>query len=192
VTGGANHREGSAPSALVHATSVVLGKACIPFGGAVDGAVLLLGASGSGKSDVALRLIGMGAQLLSDDQTMLFAESGRLLAEAPRSLYGRIEIRGVGIVTLESAKRAGIVLMPPLQGFRSRCVTPFPKRLLPLKRRRCCICRPSRPRHRRRSPPLPQPSPGALLSQGLFRLLPALFSEPNAAILRAIPHTQGT
>jgi HPr kinase/phosphorylase len=110
VTGGANHREGSAPSALVHATSVVLGKACIPFGGAVDGAVLLLGASGSGKSDVALRLIGMGAQLLSDDQTMLFAESGRLLAEAPRSLYGRIEIRGVGIVTLESAKRAGIVL----------------------------------------------------------------------------------
>jgi hypothetical protein len=110
VTGSAKDREGSASSALVHATSVVLGKACAPFGGAVDGAVLLLGGSGSGKSDVALRLIGMGAQLLSDDQTVLFAESGQLLAEAPRSLYGRMEIRGVGVVGLEAAKRARVIL----------------------------------------------------------------------------------
>ena len=110
MTGSANHREGSASSALVHATSVVLGKACAPFGGPVDGAVLLLGGSGSGKSDVALRLIGMGAQLLSDDQTLLLVESGQLLAEAPRSLYGRMEIRGVGIVGLKAAKRARVIL----------------------------------------------------------------------------------
>jgi hypothetical protein len=100
----------SSPRALVHATSVVLGTACAPFGGAVEGAVLLLGDSGAGKSDVALRLIAMGARLLSDDQTALFIEAGRLLAEAPSSLHGRMEIRGVGIVALEAAKPAPVIL----------------------------------------------------------------------------------
>lgn len=99
----------SAPRVLVHATSVVLGEACTPFGSAVDGAVLLVGASGAGKSDVALRLIGMGARLLSDDQTALYGDSGRLFAEAVPSLHGRLEIRGVGIIAMEVAKPAPVV-----------------------------------------------------------------------------------
>jgi hypothetical protein len=103
-------RTTSGPRALVHATSVVLGAACAPFGAAVAGAALLLGESGAGKSDVALRLIAMGAKLLSDDQTALFAEGGRLFAEAPSSLHGRMEIRGVGIVVLEGAGPAPVVL----------------------------------------------------------------------------------
>lgn len=82
----------------------------MPFGGAVHGAVLIMGASGAGKSDVALRLIGMGARLLSDDQTALFCDEGRLFAEAPPSLYGRMEIRGAGIVTLEVAPPAPVLL----------------------------------------------------------------------------------
>jgi hypothetical protein len=100
----------SGPRVLVHATSVVLGAACAPFGCAVPGAALLLGESGAGKSDVALRLIAMGAKLLSDDQTALFAERGRLFAEAPSSLHGQMEIRGIGVVTLESAGPAPVVL----------------------------------------------------------------------------------
>jgi hypothetical protein len=100
----------SAPRVLVHATSVVLGAASSPFGRPVEGAVLLLGESGSGKSDVALRLIAMGARLLSDDQTALFAEGGRLFAEGVSSLHGRMEIRGVGIVALETAGPAPVVL----------------------------------------------------------------------------------
>ena len=103
-------RRTSVPRVAVHATSVVLGPACTPFGGAVEGAVLLLGEPGAGKSDVALRLIAMGARLLADDQTQLFAEGGRLFAEAHSSLHGRIEIRGVGIVALEAAKAAPVVL----------------------------------------------------------------------------------
>jgi hypothetical protein len=95
----------------VHATSVVLGAASTPFGGAVEGAVLLLGESGSGKSDVALRLIAMGARLLSDDQTALFAEGGRLFAEGISSLHGRMEIRGVGIIALNAAGTAPVVLV---------------------------------------------------------------------------------
>ncbi len=94
----------------VHATSVVLGAACAPFGGALDQAVLLVGPSGAGKSDVALRLIGMGARLLADDQTALFESGGRLFAESIPSLHGRIEIRGAGIVTLETAAPAPVIL----------------------------------------------------------------------------------
>ena len=89
------------PRVLVHASCVVLGGAAAPFGGAVEGAVLLMGASGAGKSDVALRLIAMGARLLSDDQTQLFDNNGRLFAAAPPSLHGRMEIRGVGILTMQ-------------------------------------------------------------------------------------------
>jgi len=97
-------------SVLVHATSVVIGAAATPFGGNVDAAVLLVGASGAGKSDVALRLVAMGARLLSDDQTALSEDSGRLMAEAPSSLYGQMEIRGVGIVKTETAARAPVIL----------------------------------------------------------------------------------
>jgi serine kinase of HPr protein (carbohydrate metabolism regulator) len=100
----------TAPRVLVHATSVVLGGACIPFGGAVDGAVLLVGASGAGKSDVALRLIAMGARLVSDDQTALFGKGGRLFAESPPSLHGQLEIRGVGIVKTDAAGAAPVIL----------------------------------------------------------------------------------
>src|SRR3954470_5322829 len=95
---------------LVHATSVVLENACAAFGGSVDGAVLLIGRSEAGKSDVALRLIAMGAKLISDDQTALSAAEGRLFAAAPLSLHGRMEIRGVGIVNVDPAAAAPVVL----------------------------------------------------------------------------------
>jgi serine kinase of HPr protein (carbohydrate metabolism regulator) len=95
---------------LVHATSVVLGQACAPFGASVEGAVLLIGRSEAGKSDVALRLIAMGAKLISDDQTALSESGGRLFAGAPPSLHGRMEIRGVGIVTVSAAPAAPVVL----------------------------------------------------------------------------------
>jgi HPr kinase/phosphorylase len=101
---------GQSSRTLVHASCVVLGEACAPFGGAVEGAVLLLGASGAGKSDVSLRLIAMGARLLSDDQTQLFASDGRLFAEAAPSLHGRMEVRGVGILAMKAAQPAPVIL----------------------------------------------------------------------------------
>src|SRR5215468_7844115 len=95
---------------LVHATSVVLADACKPFGGRVDAAVLLIGGSEAGKSDVALRLISMGAKLISDDQTALSEMGGRLYAGAPPSLHGRMEIRGVGIVKVDAASSVPVIL----------------------------------------------------------------------------------
>ncbi len=61
-------------------------------------AALLRGPSGSGKSDLALRLVDAGARLVADDQTVLAAAEGRVLASPPDSIAGRMEVRGVGIL----------------------------------------------------------------------------------------------
>ena len=75
---------------LVHATCVE-----------VDGlAVLLRGASGSGKSDLALRLIDGGARLVADDQVLLSMQGSILMADVPSTIAGLMEVRGVGIVRL--------------------------------------------------------------------------------------------
>ena len=61
--------------------------------------VLLRGPSGSGKSDLALRLMAQGARLVADDYAVLWASGGRLYATAPETIAGRIEARGLGIVS---------------------------------------------------------------------------------------------
>lgn len=73
----------------IHATSVAIrGRA-----------VLILGKSGAGKSDLALRLIDRGAVLVADDCTQLRHDAeGRLLASAPPAIAGRLEVRHLGIV----------------------------------------------------------------------------------------------
>ncbi len=72
----------------LHATAVVIeGKA-----------LLLRGKSGSGKSDLALRLIDRGARLLSDDQVMLEKQGSAVVASAPEPIRGMIEARGVGLL----------------------------------------------------------------------------------------------
>lgn len=62
--------------------------------------VLLVGPSGVGKSDVALRLIDGGAELVSDDQTFLRCEDGKLWASPPEKIVGLLEIRNVGLMRL--------------------------------------------------------------------------------------------
>jgi serine kinase of HPr protein (carbohydrate metabolism regulator) len=61
-------------------------------------AVLITGPAGAGKSDLALRLIGRGWRLVSDDYTHVSASGGALYAVAPETIAGRMEVRGVGIV----------------------------------------------------------------------------------------------
>jgi serine kinase of HPr protein (carbohydrate metabolism regulator) len=73
--------------------------------------VLLRGPSGSGKSDLALRLIDGGARLVADDRTDLAVEDGRLIATCPAALAGRMEVRGVGIGPVPSAARAVVGLV---------------------------------------------------------------------------------
>jgi len=78
----------------------------------IDGlGVLLRGPSGSGKSDLALRLIDAGAQLVSDDYTVLEVRSGRLIGTAPQSIKGMLEVRGVGILPMPIKARSVIAMV---------------------------------------------------------------------------------
>jgi len=84
---------------------------CVAIGGR---GILIAGRSGAGKSDLALRLIDRGAVLVSDDYTIVEETGGRLVATAPPSIAGRIEMRGVGLVRRPVAERAPVCLLVDL------------------------------------------------------------------------------
>ncbi|WP_325063045.1 HPr kinase/phosphorylase [Halovulum marinum] len=78
-------------------------------------AALLLGRSGSGKSAVALQMMALGADLVADDQVLVHASAGGLVAEAPAALAGKIEARGIGLIRVRHLARARIVLAVDLE-----------------------------------------------------------------------------
>lgn len=90
---------------LVHAS-------CVALAGA---GVLLRGPSGSGKSDLALRLIDGGAQLVADDQVEIEAAGGRLMARPPPALAGLLEVRGIGIVRCPAISAVPVALIVDLE-----------------------------------------------------------------------------
>ena len=127
-------------AANIHASCVVCASAGAPFGASGDAGVLLLGESGAGKSDLVLRLIAMGAELVADDRCEIFFDGAVLRARPPRALAGLMEIRGLGIVALRFVPEARIMLAvrasndPPLRvPERRRYRTPFsvPEELSP-------------------------------------------------------------
>jgi len=63
-----------------------------------DKAILIRGASGVGKSALALQLMGLGAQLVADDQVILDEQTGAIIAHCPKPLVGLVEVRGVGVL----------------------------------------------------------------------------------------------
>jgi len=85
---------------LVHATTVAIGGK----------GILIRGRPGSGKSDLALRLIDGGARLVADDQTAIARERGALVARAPKAIAGKLEVRGLGIVNVKAAPKARLAL----------------------------------------------------------------------------------
>lgn len=91
----------------VHGTCVLVGAR----------AVLIRGAAGSGKSDLAFRLIrgeGASALLVADDQVGIANEEGRLIASPPAALAGLLELRGLGLLPLPFAARAEVALIVDL------------------------------------------------------------------------------
>lgn len=74
--------------------------------------VLFRGSTGSGKSDLALRLIDGGARLIADDYTELSSENSTLMARAPETIRGLLEVRGIGILNIGGALQAelGVVI----------------------------------------------------------------------------------
>jgi len=87
-------------TANIHASCAIIGRA----------GVLILGESGSGKSDLMLRLMDEGARLVGDDRLELYVAKGRLSARAPKSIAGLMEVRGIGIVARPFAKSAALAL----------------------------------------------------------------------------------
>jgi len=82
---------------------------------AVDGrAVLITGPSGSGKSDLTLRLIDRGYNLVSDDQTIIKKDGERIIASAPPTIAGKLEVRGIGIVEMERVDSVPVALIVEL------------------------------------------------------------------------------
>ncbi|WND03924.1 HPr kinase/phosphatase C-terminal domain-containing protein [Temperatibacter marinus] len=61
-------------------------------------AILLRGASGAGKSDLALRLLAKGAKLIGDDYVVLSQADRSVFVRAAPELHGMLEVRGVGII----------------------------------------------------------------------------------------------
>ncbi|MCH7937715.1 MAG: HPr kinase/phosphatase C-terminal domain-containing protein [Proteobacteria bacterium] len=83
----------------------------------IDGSgVLLSGPSGSGKSDLALRLIDGGARLVADDRTDLALADGRLVASVPREIAGRMEVRGLGVLEKDAVPQTVLALVVELVG----------------------------------------------------------------------------
>jgi HPr kinase/phosphorylase len=95
-----------------HGTAIALGAH----------AVLIRGPSGSGKSDLALRCLAMAptalvpapAMLVADDRVELTLREDRLVASAPPIIGGKLEVRGLGIMTVPSTSNARLVLVADL------------------------------------------------------------------------------
>lgn len=90
---------------IVHATCV-----------AVDGQGLLItGPSGAGKSALAIRLLALGAGLVSDDRTAVWVQHGHLHARCPAAeIHGLIEARGIGLLRAPTVDSAPIALVADL------------------------------------------------------------------------------
>lgn len=129
----------------LHATCVAIGEC----------GLLLRGPSGSGKSDLALRLIDQytDTMLVADDRVDVTAADGTLYASAPAAIVGRMEVRGVGIVPV--AHRPGVKL--------------------------CLLADLREPQH---IPRLPEPAYEEILGVRLARLVLAPFEASAPAKLR--------
>ncbi len=86
---------------IFHATTI----ACAGRG------ALITGASGSGKSGLAVQMLALGADLVADDRTRLWRVDDALMADVPETISGQIEARGLGILAAPAHGPVPLVLV---------------------------------------------------------------------------------
>lgn len=100
---------------ILHATSVeVAGRG-----------LLIRGASGSGKSGLALEMMARGARLIADDRTLVRRREEGLRLDVPYPIRGLIEARGLGILTAEVAEGVPLAAVLDLDVAETRRLPPF-------------------------------------------------------------------
>jgi HPr kinase/phosphorylase len=119
------------PGAHLHACAVAAG----------EHALLITGASGAGKTTLALEMIALGAELIADDRVATRPEvsgpggtfpdgTGRLWLSAPAGIAGLVEMRGFGLVRLAARPRAVLKLIADLDLGENERLPPRRQRVL--------------------------------------------------------------
>lgn len=88
-------------------------------------AVVIRGASGSGKSGLALQLLALGAGLVADDQTTIWRQDDCVMADAPESISGKVEARGLGLLHAPSVGPCKVGLVVDLDQTEPERLPPF-------------------------------------------------------------------
>ena len=110
-------------SKRIHGSSVAL----------EDNGVLIIGNSGSGKSDLALRLIDSGGTLISDDQTLCLKKQNEIFLFSIAAIYGLLEIRNMGIIKVPYVENVKMkIIVSLVQKKTERLYPKNKKRLLGL------------------------------------------------------------
>ena len=100
---------------VLHATAV-----------AVRGRGLLIcGASGSGKSALALEMMARGALLVSDDRVIADRQGDTIRLNAPDAIRGMIEARGIGLLNAVPARDVALAAILDLDARETDRLPPY-------------------------------------------------------------------
>jgi serine kinase of HPr protein (carbohydrate metabolism regulator) len=103
------------------ATTTLLHASCVALQGR---GLLILGASGSGKSSLSLQLMAYGCALVADDAVAVSRDNGLLVADCPPSIRGRIEARGLGLLAAEPAGAVRLAAVVDLDRIETQRLPP--------------------------------------------------------------------
>lgn len=121
---------------ILHATTIALN----------DNGAVFIGASGAGKSGLALEMMALGAQLVADDRTELCCLDGTddVTARAPQGLPSLIEARGIGLLNAPLAGPVRVAVVVDLDETEGQRM-PEPRDTLLLGRHIPLLHRPATP-----------------------------------------------
>lgn len=90
--------------------------------------IIITGHSGAGKSDLTMRLIDRGAQLIADDQIIINGPVNKPILCQTAHHINAIELRGVGIISMDCVNNVALKLAVILDDNYERSPKPFPLR----------------------------------------------------------------